>query len=77
MELYGGIWGYIVFHPYVGMDMNGFQNYGPFFGTLKIKCRIIIGIQKGTRMLTTTHIECWALGLGFRGFSLELKWFRV
>ena len=26
--------------------MGGCQNYGPFLGTLHIRCRIIIGIQK-------------------------------
>ena len=34
--------------------MGGCQNYGPFLGTLNIRCRIIIGIQKGTIILTTT-----------------------
>ena len=33
-----------------------------FLGTLNIRCRIIVGIQKGTIILTTTHTE----GLGFR-----------
>ena len=33
--------------------MGGCQNYGPFLGTLNITCRIIIGIQKGTIILTT------------------------
>ena len=28
----------------------------PFLGTPNIRCRIIIGIQKGTIILTTTHI---------------------
>ena len=32
------------------------QNYGPFLGTLNIRCRIIIRTQKGTIILTTTHI---------------------
>ena len=36
--------------------MGGCQNYGPFLGTLNIWGRIIIGIQKGTMILTTTHI---------------------
>ena len=36
--------------------MGGCQNYGPFLGTLNIRCRIIIGIQKGTIILTTTHM---------------------
>ena len=34
----------------------GCQNYSPFLGTLNIyRCRTIIGIQKGTMILTTTH----------------------
>ena len=36
--------------------MGGCQNYGPFLGTLNIRCRIIMGIQKGTIILTTTHV---------------------
>ena len=36
--------------------MGGCQNYGPFLGTLNIRGRIIIGIQKGTIMLTTIHM---------------------
>ena len=36
--------------------MGGCQNYGPFLGTLNIRCRIIIWIQKGTIILTTTYI---------------------
>ena len=60
--------------------MGGCQNYGPFLGgTLNIRCRIIIGIQKGTIILTATHmgvfignigraekqreIDIWSLGL--------------
>ena len=35
--------------------MGGCQDYGLFVGTLKIRCRIIIGIQKGTITLTTTR----------------------
>ena len=37
--------------------MGGCQNYGPFLGTLNIRCRIIIGIQKGTIILTTTQMS--------------------
>ena len=37
--------------------MGGCQNYRPFLGSLNIRCRIIIGIQKGTIILTTTHIN--------------------
>ena len=40
--------------------MGGRQNYGPFLGTLNIRCRIIIGIQKGTIILTTTQMD-WCL----------------
>ena len=29
----------------------------PFLGTLNIRCRITIGVQKGTIILTTTHIK--------------------
>ena len=28
----------------------------PFWGTLNVRCRIILGIRKGTIILTTTHI---------------------
>ena len=42
--------------------MGGCQNDGPSWGTLNISCRTIIGIQKGTIILTTTHI-----GFGVRG----------
>ena len=37
-------------------DLGGCQNYGPFLTTLNIGGRIIIGIQKGTIILTTTHL---------------------
>ena len=37
--------------------MGGCQNYDPALGTLNIRCRIIIRIQKGTIILTATHIE--------------------
>ena len=37
-------------------DMGGCQNYGPFLGTLNIRCRIILGIQKGTIILTNAHV---------------------
>ena len=36
--------------------MGGCQNYCPFLGTLNIRGHIIIGTQKGTIILTTTHI---------------------
>ena len=36
--------------------MGGCQNYDPFLGTLDIRWRIIIGIEKGTIILTTIHM---------------------
>ena len=48
--------------------MGGYLNSGPFFGTLNITCRIIIGTQKGTIILTTTHMLStllpWILQVG-------------
>ena len=40
----------------------------PFLGTLNIRGRIIIGTQKGTIILTTTHMDfrlSWPDSLGF------------
>ena len=37
-------------------QVGGCQNYGPFLGTLHIRCRIILGTQKGAIILTTTHV---------------------
>ena len=37
-------------------DVGGCQNYGPLLGTLNIRCRTILRTQKGTLMLTTTHM---------------------
>ena len=46
--------------------MAGCQNYGPFLGTLNVRCRVIIAIQKRI-ILTTTHI-------GFRAYaSVHIK----
>ena len=38
-------------------DLGGCQKYGPFLGTLNIRCRTIPGTQKGTIILTTTHLS--------------------
>ena len=40
-----------------GTHMGGCQNDRPFLGTLIIRCRIIIRIQKGPIILTTTQID--------------------
>ena len=37
------------------LHLGGCQNDGPFLGTLTIRCRMLIRIQKGTIILTTTH----------------------
>ena len=36
--------------------MGSCQNYAPFWGTLNIRCRIIIRTQKETLILTTPHM---------------------
>ena len=41
---------------YLRSHMAGCQNYALFLGTLNIRGRIIIGTQKGTIILITTHI---------------------
>ena len=51
--------------------MGGCQNHGPFLGTLNIRGRIIIGTQKGTIILTTTHL-LWDAGFGQAGFRIDL-----
>ena len=46
--------------------MGGCQNYGPRLGPLNTRCRIILRNQKGTMILTTTHmsvLEVVPLGL--------------
>ena len=52
-------------------DMGGCQNYGPFLGTLNIRCRIIIGTQKGTIILISTHIP-ELRGIGLLEFTLHV-----
>ena len=39
------------------LHLRGCQIYGPLLGTLSIRCRIIIEIQKGTIILTTMHLS--------------------
>ena len=54
--------------PYVLKNMGGCQNYGPFLGTLNNRCRILIGTQKGTIILTTTQkLHLRPTGLGSQG----------
>ena len=37
--------------------MGGCQNHGPLLGPLNTRCRNIIRTQKGTIILTTTHVR--------------------
>ena len=44
------------------LHVGSCQNLGPFLGTLNNRCRIIIGTQEGTVILTTTHVVgCFCL----------------
>ena len=48
---------YIMIAVEVTLYMVDCQNYGPFLGTLNNRCRTIFGTQKGTIVLTTTHMN--------------------
>ena len=52
--------------------MSGCQNYAPFLGTLNNRCRIIIRTQKGTIILTNTHMLQEPSILGLLGGSGNL-----
>ena len=61
--------------------VGGCQTYDPFWGTLNIRCRIVIGIQQGPITLTTTHVYADAragpaaagrAGRGWQGGGEEL-----
>ena len=39
--------------------MGGCQNHGPLLNPLNTRCRTILRNQKGTIVLTTTHMDCW------------------
>ena len=52
----------------MGTLVGACQNYGPFFGPYYNTAPIIWGTQKGTLILTTTHMDPSTLqeeGLGF------------
>ena len=51
------VWGASMLRSIGATYMGSCQNYGPFLGTLNIRCHIILGTQKGTIILTTTHME--------------------
>ena len=53
---------------YPSHHMGSCQNRGPLLGTLNNRCRSILGTQKGTIILTTTHTM--ALSLGFMVYGL-------
>ena len=64
-------------------DMGSCQNYGPLLGTLNTRCRTIIGTQKGTLILTTTHMAFGKVLLSkrilryvvVRPYSHHVSWF--
>ena len=45
--------------------LGGCQNYGPFLGTLNIRCRIIIGIQKRDHNFDNHPYDEYMLVLSF------------
>ena len=56
--------------------VGGCQNYGLFLGTLNISCLTIMGTQKGTIILTTTHVgvsRVLGVGPGRIPRNLQLK----
>ena len=61
----------IVWFSLLTLDIGSCQNYGPFLGTLNIRCRIIVRTQKGTLILTTTHIGGGAQATGVEAARLE------
>ena len=54
------------------LHMDGCQNYGPLLGSLNTRCRIMIRTQKGTRILTTTHMKL-GIGVSLLTMSLHLE----
>ena len=44
---------------YIYIYLGGYQNCGPLLGPLNTMCRIIIRRQKGTIILTATHIDIY------------------
>ena len=48
--------GLAVGYPVPNEYMGGCQNYGPLLGPLNTRCRTMIRNQKGTIILTTTHM---------------------
>ena len=49
------------------VHLGGCQNSDPFWGTLNIRCRILIEIQKGTIILTTIHLNIGGQDFGDKG----------
>ena len=68
----------IVYWGYIGY-MGSCQNYGPFLGTLNIRCRTIMGTPKETIILTTTQVShaiysCEASGTSLRPLDPTEGW---
>ena len=64
------------FSTFLCTHVSGCQNYGPVLGPLNTRCRIVLRTQKGTMILTTTHLrahmsertEC------LHAFMLRMPW---
>ena len=71
----GLYWGYIgimekKMETTIMGSMGGCQNSGPFLGTRNIRCRIILGIQKGTIILRTTDVRMVKKSLSIEQWAL-------
>ena len=53
--------------------MGGRQNYGPHLGPLNIWCRITLGTQKGTIILTTTYMLAFVLSRGWDWRTVKVQ----
>ena len=62
------------------VHVGGCQNYGSLLGSLDTRCRIILRTQKGTIILTTTHVHGgrnWSLCTGSSQRSCAYCWPRA
>ena len=58
--------------------VGGCQNSDLFLGTIKnLRCHIILGIQKGTIILTTTHVKAQKKGTSTRKYHTRLSSYRM
>ena len=53
--------------------VSGCQNHGPLLGPLATRCRIMVRTQKGTIILTTTHVTAIAFERQLGEFTRRSK----